>query len=68
MAIELMGDAVRRVLPLAADPPQLPLRQGIKEAEAEIAQIEEQQAARRESLQEVEHVHSAVLLHRLAPF
>jgi len=63
-----MHDAVRRVLPIAADPPQFPLRQGIKEAEAEIAQIEEQQTTHRESLQEVQHIHSAVLLHRLAPF
>src|SRR2546422_4634852 len=63
-----MRDLVRRVLPIAAHPPQLPFSQGIKEAEAEIAQIEEQQTPHRESLQKVEHIHSAVLLHRLAPF
>jgi hypothetical protein len=32
LAIEHMRDAVGRVLAIAADPPQLPLRQGIKEA------------------------------------
>src|SRR5256885_2385686 len=47
-----MGDAVRCVLPRAAHPPQLPFGQGIKEAEAEIAQIKEQQTPHRESVRD----------------
>ena len=63
-----MHDVVRRLLPIAANPPQLPLCQSIQEAEAEIAQIEEQQTPFRESSQEVEYIYSAVFMYRLAPF
>jgi len=68
LPLEDMRDLVGCVLPIAAHPPELPLRQRLKKAEAEIAQIEEQQATWREPLQKIKHIHSTILMHRLTPF
>jgi hypothetical protein len=64
-----MRDAVRPVLPVAAQPPQLPLRQTIKEGEAEIAETPRAATSPPRALaRRLEQIHSAVLLPGLAPF
>src|SRR5581483_11314440 len=67
MTIEHVRKRIGGVLPVAADPPHLPLRQCIKEAKAEISQIKEQQTAFPEPMKEIEHVYSAVFMDVLAP-
>src|SRR5258708_6097788 len=68
VAIEGMDNLVRGVGAIARDPPQAAIRQGIKEAEGEVAQIEEQQAACDQPIQKRQEIDQAVLPDLLAPF